>query len=52
MREFAASTSGGTLTIISGYAQYTFQANSKEATVSKCDQGILGTLILWNLPFL
>lgn len=50
MREFAASTPGGKLTIISGHAQYTFQANSEEATVSKCDQGILGTLILWNLP--
>lgn len=50
MKEFAASTPGGKLTIISGHAQYTFQANSEEATVSKCDQGILGTLILWNLP--
>jgi hypothetical protein len=50
MKEFAASTTGGKLTIISGHAQYSFQANSEDATVAKCDQGILGTLILWNLP--
>ena len=50
MKEFAASTSGGRMTIVSGHAQYSFQAHCGEATVSKSERGILGTLIMWNLP--
>lgn len=50
MKEFAASTTGGRLTIVSGFAQYNFRANSGPATVVRCEQAIVGTLILWNLP--
>lgn len=50
MREFAARTIGGRMTIISGKGQYTFAAESGQAMVSKHDAAILGTLILWNLP--
>ena len=50
MKEFAAATPGGRLTIISGHGQYSFRADFQKAAAVKCDRGILGTLILWNLP--
>lgn len=52
MKEFASSTTGGQMTIISGHAQYSLRANSEPASVTRCDQAILGTLILWNLPLI
>ena len=50
MKAFAASTTGGRLTMVSGFAQYNFRANSGPATVVRCEQTTVGTLILWNLP--
>jgi hypothetical protein len=50
MKDFAAATPGGRLTIISGFGQYVFRADSQSASAVKCHRGILGTLILWNLP--
>ncbi len=50
MKEFAASMSGGQMTIISGRAMYRFRGHWPEAVVTKSERGILGTLILWNLP--
>ena len=50
MKEFAASTAGGRMTIVSGAAQYSCRAHNGAAALSKCERPILGTLILWNLP--
>ena len=50
MKEFAASTLGGRMTIVSGRAQYSYLAGNGAPVLSKCAQPILGTLILWNLP--
>ena len=50
MKEFAASTAGGRMTIVSGTAQYSYRAHNGAAALSKCERPIVGTLILWNLP--
>ena len=50
MKEFAASTAGGRMTIVSGAAQYSYRAHNGAAALSKCGCPIVGTLILWNLP--
>lgn len=50
MKEFAASTDGGRMTIISGGAQYAYLAQNARTTLYRCNPPLLGTLILWNLP--
>ena len=52
MKEFAASTAGGRMTIVSGAAQYSYRAHNGAAALSKCKRPIVGTLILWNLPLM
>jgi hypothetical protein len=50
MREFVLQTDSGSLTIISGQAQYTCKAETTLSTCNSCDVVTPGTLILWNLP--
>lgn len=48
MKEFAAKTSGGRMTIISGHGLYRYHSGSGRA--ARCDPPVAGTLILWSLP--
>jgi hypothetical protein len=52
MREFVLRSRTGTLSIISGNAQYTCLAERGAGRGYSCGQPVLGTLILWNLPLL
>lgn len=50
MREFAASTDGGRLHIVSGQAQYSMHGGKPDGQVQGFDEKFPGTLLLWNLP--
>lgn len=50
MREFAASTDGGRLHIVSGQAQYSMHGGRPSGQVQGFDEQFPGTLLLWNLP--
>jgi hypothetical protein len=50
MREFAASTDGGRLHIVSGQAQYSMHGGKPHGQVQGFDEKFPGTLLLWNLP--
>lgn len=50
MREFAASTDGGRLHIVSGQAQYSMHGGKPDGQVQGFDEQFPGTLLLWNLP--
>ena len=50
MREFAASTDGGRLHIVSGQAQYSMYGGKPDGQVQGFDEKFPGTLLLWNLP--
>jgi hypothetical protein len=49
MKDFVMQTESGSLSVISGYAQYTCSASSG-GTSYQCDDLTKGTLILWSLP--
>lgn len=49
MKDFVTQTDSGSLSIISGYAQYTCRAASGGKGY-QCDDHTLGTLILWSIP--
>jgi len=50
MREFAASTVGGRLHIVSGQAQYSVHGGRSEGQLQGFGEKFPGTLLLWNLP--
>lgn len=50
MREFAGSTDGGRLHIVSGQAQYSMLGGRPGGQVQGFDEKFPGTLLLWNLP--
>lgn len=50
MRDFVLQTESGSLSIVSGLAQYTCQAESPGSKTYRCSDGIMGTLILWSIP--
>jgi len=50
MREFAASTDGGRLHIVSGQAQYSMHGGKPDGQLQGFDEKFPGTLLLWNLP--
>lgn len=50
MREFVLRSGSGTLSIISGEAQYTYLAEKGAGSAYACKTPVLGTLILWHLP--
>ncbi len=50
MRDFVLQTQSGSLSIISGHAQYTCQADALESRSHRCNDHTMGTLILWSIP--
>lgn len=50
MREFVLRSGTGTLSIVSGMAQYTCLAEVQSSSAYRCSDPTLGTLILWHLP--
>jgi hypothetical protein len=50
MREFASTTNGGRLHIVSGQAQYTFVAGKIDGHTLGFKEEFPGTLLLWSLP--
>lgn len=50
MREFAASTDGGRLHIVSGQAQYSVHGGRPDGQSQGFRDRFPGTLLLWNLP--
>lgn len=50
MREFAASTVGGRLHIVSGQAQYSVHGGKQDGQFQGFGEKFPGTLLLWNLP--
>lgn len=50
MREFAASTDGGRLHIVSGQAQYSVLGGRPDGQLQGFGEKFPGTLLLWNLP--
>lgn len=50
MREFAVSTLGGRLHIVSGHAQYSLIGGKNDGQTSRFKQKFPGTLLLWSLP--
>jgi hypothetical protein len=49
MKDFVTQTDSGSLSIISGHAQYTCQT-SAGGRGYQCDDHTVGTLILWSIP--
>jgi hypothetical protein len=50
MREFAVSTEGGRLHIVSGHAQYSLIGGKNDGQITRFEQKFPGTLLLWGLP--
>lgn len=50
MREFAVSTGGGRLHIVSGHAQYSLIGGKNDGQITRFEQKFPGTLLLWGLP--
>lgn len=50
MREFANSTDGGRLHIVSGHAQYSFCRGKVDGHTQGFKEKFPGTLLLWSLP--
>lgn len=50
MREFAVTTEGGRLHIVSGHAQYSLLGGKNDGQVMRFEQKFPGTLLLWSLP--